>query len=111
MGQAGKYLRTFGIGFGERAGYNSGAGFMRYCPGCELMHGFAVSESFKNGARWTFNGDLDKPTFSPSMNIGDNWCHYYLTAGMLIFSGGNKGHGLSGQTVPLPELPPEYRDA
>ena len=107
MGQAGKYLRTFG--YGNKEGYKNGVGYSHYCPGCELLHVFAVSEPFSNGAKWTFNGDLEKPSFSPSMNIGPNWCHYYLTNGMLIFSA-SKGHSLTGKTVPLPELPPEYRD-
>ena len=108
MGQAGKFLRTFGRGSPD--GYKTGAGFSHWCPGCESMHGFAVSEPFSNGARWSFDGNLDKPTFTPSMNIGDNWCHYHLTKGMLIFTAGNKGHGLSGRTIPLPELPAEERD-
>src|ERR1039458_1070510 len=86
------------------------SGYAHYCPGCELLHVFAVDKPFDNGSRWRFDGNLEKPTFSPSMNIGDNWCHYHLTAGKLIFTGGNKGHGLSGQTLPLPELPLEYRD-
>jgi hypothetical protein len=98
MGQAGRYLRKVDRGYAH------------YCPGCDSLHVFAVDRPFDNGARWTFNGDLEKPSFSPSMNVGDNWCHYHLTAGMLIYTPGNTGHGLSGQTLPLPELPPDYRD-
>jgi hypothetical protein len=73
------------------------------------MHAFAVDAPFSNGAKWTFNGDLEKPTFTPSMNVGDDWCHYHLTNGELRFSTCH-GHKLGGQTIPLPELPPEYRD-
>jgi hypothetical protein len=98
MGQAGKYLRK------------TTSGYAHYCPGCELLHAFAVDKPFDNGSRWSFDGNLEKPTFSPSMNIGNNWCHYTLTAGMLKFVEGCRGHKLSNQTVPLPELPPEDRD-
>jgi hypothetical protein len=73
------------------------------------MHAFAVDASFSNGAKWTFNGNLEKPSFSPSMNIGNDFCHYYLTDGELRFSACH-GHNLGGQVIPLPELPPEYRD-
>jgi hypothetical protein len=32
-----------------------------YCPGCEQCHG--VND------RWTFNGDFNRPTFSPSVLV------------------------------------------
>lgn len=35
-------------------------GYIIMCPGCDQDHLFDVK-------RWTFNGDLEKPTFSPSM--------------------------------------------
>jgi len=31
------------------------------CPGCKHYHVF--------DQRWTFNGDFDKPTFTPSMLV------------------------------------------
>lgn len=110
MGQVSKYLRSFGSDDDHSHGYKHGAGFAHWCPGCQSMHGFAVSEPFSNGAKWTFNGDFEKPTFTPSMNIGNGWCHYTLTAGVLNFTNGCTGHKLSNQKVPLPELPPEDRD-
>jgi hypothetical protein len=97
VGQVGRYLRSVTNGYAH------------YCPGCELMHAFAVDVPLGNGARWTFNGDLEKPTFNPSMNIGSDWCHYNLVNGELRFSTCN-GHKLGGTTMLLPELPPEYRD-
>jgi hypothetical protein len=84
--------------------------------------------------RWSFNGDVDRPTFSPSVRITgkkivrdelgewtgewvrdasgntiDDCCHYFLTDGALQFCGDSLHH-LAGQTVPLPELPPHMRD-
>ena len=34
------------------------------CPGCKTLHPFHVDPKHK--IRWDFNGDLEKPTFSPS---------------------------------------------
>ena len=64
MGQAGKFLRRVGAADGHTAG-----GYAHWCPACEEMHAFAVDKPFSNGAKWTFDGNLDAPTFSPSMLI------------------------------------------
>lgn len=34
------------------------------CPGCKLFHSVNVGT---DGTGWTFNGDLNKPTFNPSI--------------------------------------------
>lgn len=120
MGQAGKFLRRIGA----EDGYSSG-GYAHYCPACQEMHAFAVDKPFRNGAQWTFDGNLDAPTFSPSMNIRTgprptvpvgrldagkiDVCHYFLKAGRLQYLG-DCTHAMSGQTVPLPELPEGLRD-
>ncbi len=78
-------------------------GYMHWCPGCESMHMIAVEEPFENGARWTFDGNIDAPTFAPSINIRGR-CHYFLRAGRLEFCG-DCAHPLSGQVVTLPPLP------
>ena len=97
-------------------------GYAHWCPGCGEMHSIAVEQPFPNGARWTFDGNFDAPTFSPSVNIttgpaGDGdpddkaeRCHYFLRHGHLQFCG-DSTHVLAGQTVPLPDLPPHVRDA
>lgn len=36
-----------------------------YCPGCKCSHGF--------DSRWTFDGNMEAPTFSPSLLVGPNW--------------------------------------
>jgi hypothetical protein len=82
---------------------------------------------------WTFDGNLEMPTFRPSFKhtgvqrvfVNGEWsgewkrdsggntipsvCHYNLVAGRLQFCG-DSTHALSGNTVPLPVLPPELRD-
>lgn len=119
MGQAGRHLRRFN----DSEGW-FGQGFAHWCPACETMHGFAVERPFRNGAKWTFDGNLDRPTFTPSMNIKINTpdmgkdyqpdvsssvCHYFLKEGNLQFLG-DCTHAMKGQTVPLPELPMHLRD-
>jgi hypothetical protein len=37
------------------------------CPGCKTLHPFHVDPKHK--IRWDFNGDLEKPTFSPSLMV------------------------------------------
>lgn len=40
--------------------------FMIFCPGCKCGHGLRVGQ--KEGS-WEFNGDMEKPTFSPSLLV------------------------------------------
>ena len=100
-------------------------GHSHWCPGCEQMH--VIPDS------WAFDGNLDAPTFSPSVLIRgkltntdpvtgkwDGWrkdaagntidyrCHYILTAGVLNFCD-DSSHALRG-AVPLPPLPPGLTD-
>lgn len=83
---------------------------------------------------WSFNGDLEAPTFMPSfkhvgwkLKTGPNgrwtgeWetdaqgnaiptvCHYILTAGILNFCN-DSTHPLACKSVPLPALPPDLTD-
>lgn len=75
-------------------------GWAFFCPGCKCGHMFA-----KDG-RWTFNGDLTKPTFSPSLLYSGGHegqygrCHLFLRDGMIQFLS-DCGHELAGQTVPF----------
>lgn len=113
MGQVSSYLRR-AVG-----------GYSHWCPGCEEMH--MIPDS------WTFDGNVNSPTFTPSVSISgkqqvivdgkwtgewvrdangnpvDYRCHYNLTAGQLQFHG-DSTHVLAGQLVSLPELPIELRD-
>lgn len=89
-------------------------GYSFWCPGCKRPHVYQVP-------RWDFNGDLDRPTFSPSLLVftpewtdpetgekhaRETQCHLFLTDGQLSFCG-NSPHELAGKTVPLPEWPSE----
>lgn len=82
-------------------------GLMHWCPACEEMHPLPDS--------WSFDGNLESPTFTPSFKHGptnagsNNICHYVLTAGVLNYCG-DCTHAMAGQSIPLPELPVELRD-
>lgn len=38
-----------------------------YCPGCKHAHGIRVGEG--HGPRWGWNGNAEKPTFTPSVLV------------------------------------------
>lgn len=96
-----------------------------YCPACKTGHGF--------DNKWTFNGDMEKPTFTPSMlyrsghylsehKTGDKcWCtynqehpdnpvkfgcticHSFVTDGKIQFLS-DCTHEFAGQTVNLEDI-------
>ena len=71
-----------------------------YCPGCKEIHTFDT--------RWTYNGDCDSPTFSPSMLVHQSTpelrCHSFVREGKIQFLN-DCHHELAGKTVPIPEMP------
>jgi len=71
-------------------------GYLIFCPGCQRGHMF--------DHRWTFNGDFNKPTFSPSLLVNkDNpksRCHSFVRDGKIQFLS-DCHHELAGQTVDL----------
>lgn len=83
------------------------------CPGCERMHMVRVDGAGR--PRWTWNGDADAPTFSPSVRVNAlgpyhtdaaPTCHSFVSGGSIQFLG-DCTHALVGQTVDLPDLPGE----
>lgn len=87
------------------------AGYLIQCPGCGGLHGVAVKLPNNSGAKWTFNGDLDRPTFSPSLLVrtpardGNGWssvCHSYIRDGRIQFLG-DCTHAMANKTVDLPD--------
>ncbi len=103
-----------------------GGNFAFWCPGCGYSHQIAVGTPFRNGASWSFNGDVEKPTFAPSLHCksghhadgtppGECWlckkgskacgvCHSFIIDGQIQFLG-DCTHPLAGQTVQIPPWP------
>jgi hypothetical protein len=123
MGQLSKKLRMASSKLGI---------LMFWCPGCEELHQVRVG-----GKGWTFDGNVDSPTFTPSVLVtsghhvpghkGDCWCtfkartgedpgfkcqrcHSYVTKGHILFLA-DCTHALAGKTVPLPDLPAHLTDS
>lgn len=87
--------------------YADNSGWLIECPACGNYHKFSPD-------RWAFNGDLERPTFSPSMLIktgpmpgGTQWagkilvCHSFVRDGRIEFLS-DCTHSMAGQTVDLP---------
>lgn len=76
------------------------------CPGCEIHHRIAHGPG--DGPRWTWNGNVDAPTFQPSILVRYPWgdkqvvCHSFVTDGRIQFLD-DCTHALAGQTVDLPD--------
>jgi len=72
---------------------------MFFCPGCGSYHSFRVPQ-------WKWDGDMEKPTFSPSLLINKNIpaqrCHLFIENGKLRFLE-DCFHHLAGQTIDMEE--------
>jgi hypothetical protein len=101
------------------------------CPGCERLH--IIQYGSGSGPRWGFNGDFNRPTFTPSILVKssqmtdkgkadyDMWsqmgfpardggfesakvvCHSYITDGQIKFLN-DCTHKLKSSTVDLPDV-------
>lgn len=85
-----------------------------FCQGCGYVH--VLPTGINAPTRWSFNGDVDKPTFSPSVLVRTgqaidptiDWepgdlpriCHSFVTDGQIQYLS-DCDHDLKGQTVPL----------
>ncbi|MEN6535517.1 MAG: DUF6527 family protein [Bryobacteraceae bacterium] len=77
----------------------NGKSFLHWCPGCECLHLINIEKPNKQGAQWTFDGNVEAPTFSPSINY-PGVCHYFIHSGQIQFLSDCR-HKLAGQTVPM----------
>lgn len=91
---------------------------------CPAGHTHYINTKVPNqqNAQWGFNGNLDRPTFSPSINektgyyvdpntkgdeqwLKDNsyQCHFFVRDGKIIFCS-DCSHSLKGTTVELTDI-------
>lgn len=100
-------------------------GYAHWCPACEEMH--VIPD------RWQFNGNAERPTFTPSVKItgiktikkNGEWtggwerdangntvpdcCHYFITDGSIMFQG-DCLHTYAGVTVQMSPIPDFVKD-
>lgn len=75
--------------------------FQFWCEGCGYCHHLETGP-----AGWKWNGDLVKPTASPSLLVNKDRvgnsprCHFFIRAGELHYCG-DCDHELAGQVVPM----------
>ena len=88
---------------------------------CPAGHWHYINTKVPNhlNAQWNFNFNLEKPTFTPSVNERTGYyvdpvmyaneknnsyhCHFIITDGKIHFCS-DCSHGLAGQTFDLPEM-------
>ena len=83
-----------------------------YCPACGETHHYNGLKMNGEPLLWEFNGNVEKPSFTPSLRITGvhretgqpSCCHLYVTDGAIHFCG-DCSHGMSGQTVPMVDMP------
>lgn len=78
-------------------------GYTLWCPGCKEVH--CVYTNYAGHPQWTFDGNLDHPTFSPSLLVYEvpgysPRCHSFIKAGVMEFLA-DSTHPLANQKVPL----------
>lgn len=81
-----------------------------FCLACNKEHPYTVKSDNPNHV-WQFNGDMDKPSFEPSLRVfGNNSgtlhqtvCHCYVTDGKIRYCA-DSPHALAGQTVDMVEI-------
>jgi len=97
-----------------------------WCPGCGYAHGFPLSKRYYEGSSiygpehhkpiWTFNGNLDRPSITPSLRCfythpetkqEITTCHLILTDGVINFCSDCQ-HVLAGKSIHLATFPEDY---
>lgn len=84
-------------------------GYGVICPACTevddgSMHVF-MNKMNDGSPGWSFNGDLEKPTFTPSMlsQSSRTRCHSFVTNGRIHYLH-DCTHRMAGQTIDLPDV-------
>lgn len=82
-----------------------GVGYSHYCPACGREHTFYTKHP-NSKYNWRFNGDMEYPTFTPSMlifaddSLNYPRCHYFIKKGRIQYLS-DSTHLYSGKTIDL----------
>lgn len=100
-------------------------GYYIWCQGCKCAHFFPVENGKQGQKVWGFNGNTERPTFTPSLRhyynrpasheeagIGKagqevTTCHIIVTDGKIQFCS-DCPFEQKGQTLELEEIPADY---
>ena len=80
-----------------------------FCPACKEYHYIGVAQNNMGFPIWTFNGDNENPTISPSVKVEyhgadkDTVCHSFIRNGKIEFLT-DCTHELAGKTVEMVDL-------
>ncbi len=103
------------------AGNEEVVGWAFYCPGCRSHHApYVKPHANPKGASWSFNGDVDRPTFNPSIltrvergnrsqdpdrpnKSQDLVCHLFVKDGIIEYLS-DCTHELARQTIEMEEI-------
>jgi len=85
-------------------------GYAFYCPGCGFSHAYFTEKRNEIGAMWTFNGNVNNPTFRASLlnTVDDSKgkplrCHLFVTNGKIEYCK-DCTHHLAGKTVEMEDI-------
>lgn len=92
-------------------------GYRFYCPGCKDYHGVSTNLDLR-GPHWRFDGNLERPTFSPSVRVRGGWvyhddgdatfdpsffCHFFVQHGRIEYLS-DCTHALATSVVDMVDL-------
>lgn len=88
---------------------NHDGDYVFYCLGCKSLHQFSDKTSQSEGAKWTFDLNMENPTLSPSYLLWHDHpttkkrytCHSFIRDGKIQYLS-DCSHDYKGQTVELP---------
>lgn len=79
-----------------------------YCPACKELHDFNT----KGHRRWVFNGNKEKPTFTPSLRVYGRGrvtkCHLIMNDGMIEYMN-DCPHFYAFRKIPMVPIPDDLR--
>lgn len=75
-------------------------GYSFWCVACRMLHAFNTNQAWQPW--WTFDGNMESPTFVPSLRYVDYGCHLFVSNGEISYCNDCR-HELRGKIVPMVE--------
>jgi hypothetical protein len=79
--------------------------YIFWCPGCGCGHSYQIGGHIS----WEFNGNVEEPTFKPSLlNYNEiSRCHLFIIDGKISYCE-DCSHELAGATIDMVPIPVNY---